>query len=140
MGTTAKRLPRRLALREAAQGTGETPDPTPMEVATQPPPLTLRDEMRRFIKQELSQQVQNAGFESFEEADDFEIDDFEEDPPMTTGYTVNELFDEEGRPRDELEGEPVQEDLDASEGDTPPPPVDPARPVQDGSEETVSKD
>jgi len=140
MGSTAKRLPRRLALREAAKGTGETPDPTPMEVATQPPPLTLREEMRRFIKQELSQQVQNAGFESFEEADDFEIDDFEEDPPMTTGYTVNELFDEEGRPCDELEGEPVQEDLEASEGGTPPTPADPAKQPHEGAPGAVSTD
>ena len=135
---TLPRLPRRLALRQAAAGDAEIPDKTPIEVPTMHRPLTLREEMQRFVRQELSQQMQNRGMESFEEADDFEIDDFEDEPDMTTGYTVHELFDEDGAPRDELEGEPIPEDLEAAEEAPPSPPVDPAIADQSGDAETVS--
>lgn len=97
---------RRIQLREAAQGTGEVPDPTPVEFDAGAEPLTLREEMRRFIKQELSNQAEHSGMESFEEADDFEVD---EPDIFTTEHTVIELKDEEGRP-DDLEGAPNQED------------------------------
>lgn len=52
-------------------------------------PLTLKQEMQRYIRQQLSQMAVNNEMESFEEADDFEVDD--ELPDITTPYTVIEM-------------------------------------------------
>lgn len=123
--------PRRLYLREQAQNTGEVPDPTPVEASLVPPPLSLREEMRRFIKQELSQQAAESGeFETFEESDDFSIE--EDEPDFTTGYTVNELDNPEVR-YDDLEGDPA--------ADTTEPPTTPADQAEDkkGSDLTESE-
>ncbi|AXL14884.1 hypothetical protein [Microviridae sp.] len=113
----ATRLPRRLALREAAQHTGEIPDTTPIEVGEHQKPLTLREEMRRFIIQEVSTAAEQHGVESFEEADDFDV---EEETDLTSPYTVQELY-MEGAPRDDLEGEPNKEDKQAENGQQEPP-------------------
>lgn len=88
-------LSRRQALRAASQDHGkETPDPTPVAVPVgHDRPLTLREEMRRFIRNELSQQAQEEGHESFEEFDDFSIPD--EEPDLTSPYTV-QMQDEPG--------------------------------------------
>ncbi len=114
-------MARRLYLRQAAQGTGEIPDPTPVEASLAPAPLTLREEMRRFIKQELSVQQAEEGNESFEEADDFEVED---EPDLTSQYTVHELTEDPEAP-DDLEGAPNQEDLDNT-----PVPAEPAEPAE----------
>lgn len=54
----------------------EYPDPTPMAIpAHLRLPETLQDTMRRLIRVEMSKQAVEAGQESFEEADDFEVDD-----------------------------------------------------------------
>lgn len=56
----------------------EYPDPTPVEI-----PSRLRipqrqvDRIRDMVRHEMSQRAQAAGAESFEEADDFEMDDVE---------------------------------------------------------------
>lgn len=74
---------------------GETPDSRPIELPVGgPPPLTLREEMMRFIRMELSKSAEQKGEETFEEFDDFSIDD--EEPDLTSPYTVTELQDEEG--------------------------------------------
>lgn len=103
-------VPRRIALREAAKGTGEVPDPTPI-VHNVPKPLTLREEMQRFIREELSAQIQEHEMDTdtFEEFDDFEIDD--DDPDLTTGYTVSEFTEDPHG--DDLDGKPTKEDLQA---------------------------
>lgn len=68
-------LPDRLKGRLDEMGR-EVPDPTPVAL-----PVRLRagvsmvDEVRQAIRQELSQAAEAAGDESFEEADDFEVDD-----------------------------------------------------------------
>jgi len=93
-GFTEKFSTRREAIRATRVG-GETPDPTPVEIpVTSQRPLTLREEMMRFIRTEMSQQARQDGEETFEEFDDLDVDD--EEPDFTTGYTVQELTDEEG--------------------------------------------
>lgn len=73
----------------------EKPDPTPVEIPVgKETPLTLREEMMRFIRMEMSQQASKNDLESFEDFDDFSIDD--EEPDLTSPYTVTELRDEEG--------------------------------------------
>lgn len=105
-------LSRREAIRLNRVG-GETPDPTPVEIPVScERPLTLRDEMRRFINSELSIQAQEHGAETFEESNDFDVDDIEQD--LTSQYTVSELVPEPEMPKDDLDGSPTQEDAQAT--------------------------
>lgn len=58
----------------------ETPDPKPMQLPSGfKRPETLAEQVRRLVRSErFAQQVHDDGFETFEEADDFDVDD---DPP-----------------------------------------------------------
>lgn len=90
----------------------EYPDPTPVHIpgkSDQVRPLSLRDEMQRYIRTVLSHQAQANQVESFEDADDFEID---EEPDLTSSYTVSELT--QPGLSVTLDGEPTQEDKDAA--------------------------
>lgn len=108
-------MSRREALRQAAQRfPKEKPDPTPVAaIAQRQRPLTLREEMQRFIREQASEVAEMHGHDSFEDFDDFEIDD--EDPDLTTPYTVSELHSEF---EETLDGQPTAEDLseEAEEG------------------------
>lgn len=54
----------------------ELPDPTPVEVPIGfRRPLTLQEEIMRFVRREMSQIAEQQGFETFEESDDFDVDD-----------------------------------------------------------------
>lgn len=113
-----ERVPRRIALRNAAAETSaEVLDPTPIEVGHQERPLTLREEMRRFIVEQVSVHAGQQGVETFEEADDFEIED---GPDLSSQYTVQDMT-LEGYPQDDLEGEPNEEDKQAENGQQEPP-------------------
>lgn len=87
----------------------EYPDPTPIHIPGKehPPPLSLREEMQRFVRQEVSRVAEQAEAETFEEADDFEI---QEDPDLTSEYTVHNLQPIEEFPETSLDGEPTEED------------------------------
>lgn len=70
----------------------EIPDPTPVEVPLHwKRPPTLQDTIRQFIRTEMSQQAQDQGAESFEEADDFEMD---EEPDPLSAYEMREMQEE----------------------------------------------
>lgn len=58
-------------------------DDTPIEVPVRlKRPETLQEQIRRFFRsEEINQAIENAGFETFEEADDFEVDDYEPRSP-----------------------------------------------------------
>ena len=88
----------------------ELPDPTPLHIPGLERPLSIQEEMKQFIRQEISNHAQTEGFESFEEADDFEEEDGEAD--LLTDYTVIELRQDE-RPYD-LDGD--REDKETDEG------------------------
>lgn len=55
----------------------ETLDPTPMEIPIEFKTNSLRDEMREYIRQMVSQEAITKGQGSFEEEDDFDIEDDE---------------------------------------------------------------
>lgn len=63
-------------------------DPTPVEmpVRFQRPP-TLQEQIKAFVKRELSEAAEAQGVETFEEADDFDIEDDPIDP--TTPWELN---------------------------------------------------
>lgn len=114
---------RREALRKRSMGMKEAVDDTPLHLPGVDRPLTLREEMRRFIREELSAHAVNHEVGSFEEEDDFEIDDGEAD--LLSPYTVLDMAPEEG-PIDDLEGEPTAEDRQA---------LSPAEPVNNSDPE-----
>lgn len=66
----------------------EIPDTTPAET---PPHLSRavsrHEEMKAYIRAELSRQMEDAGMESFEDADDFEVD---EDPDILSPYELSD--------------------------------------------------
>lgn len=109
---------RREAIRES-RVPGETPDQTPVHVPGKSDrPLTLREELRRFVRQELSRQAEekmDAG--SFQDEDDFEIPENEDDGDLTTPYTVRELYEDQIN-QDDLEGRPTEEDRTVKNLDT----------------------
>lgn len=99
--------------REAIRATrvpGEVNSGVPIELSAQhQKPLTLREEMMRFIRTEVSKSAQKQDMESFEEFDDFSIDD--EEPDLTSPYTV-EMTDEPGSLLLEPDPEPTIQESD----------------------------
>lgn len=91
----------------------EVPDPTPVAI-----PLayrggeTIEQKMQRFIRQQLSQRAAEAQHETFEEADDFDVD---EDPELTSPYEIRDAVPEFIAERDPSpppepgKGKPVEE-------------------------------
>lgn len=76
-------------------GSREIPDRTPMEVPLRfRRPLTLQEEIKRYVREEASQAAERAGLESWEESQDFEVD---EDEPLTPHEMLDmqeeELYD-----------------------------------------------
>lgn len=71
----------------------ETPDPTPVTVGIPlERPLTLQEEMKRFIREEISQAAEVAQAGSWEDEDDFDVD---EDPSPISAYELDEMQEEE---------------------------------------------
>lgn len=87
---------------------GEHPDPTPIEIPGQERPLPLREEMRRYVREQIGQLAHHGGAGDFEDEDDFELDEPLAD--IVSQYTVTEMAPEAGSPRDDLEGEPTADD------------------------------
>lgn len=70
----------------------EMNNPTPMVIdANFERPPTLKEQIQRVLKTELSRQAYEKGNESFEEANDFDID---EDPFPSSPYEVQDMIDD----------------------------------------------
>lgn len=86
---------------EIKPGHREIPDPTPMEIpAGFKHPESLAEMVQRLVRRQVSDAAEANGFESFEESEDFEIDDmfdptspYEEvfDPVLGRGITIDEF-------------------------------------------------
>lgn len=73
----------------------EYPDPTPVEVPVRFRGVpSLQDDIRRMVRAEISRAASEQGFESFEEADDFDVDDGEGE--FITPYELSPLQEEAG--------------------------------------------
>lgn len=70
---------------------GNPVDSTPMELAIEDKPPSLREEMRDYIREILSTQANMTGHETFEESFDFDIED-EFDP--TSPYEMTDMVTE----------------------------------------------
>lgn len=93
--------------------TGENPEQTPVELSGGDPPLTLREEMRRFVREQISLQQGKEDNPTFEEEDDFTED--EDTGDLVSAYTVHELVSEDLDQPEDLEGAPNDEDRAAQE-------------------------
>ena len=100
----------------------EIPDKRPIAVpAGWDRPLSLQDQIKRFIRSEASRAAAAAGEETFEEADDFDVD---EDPDPLSVYELPEarpewpggVKDADGDPPPDPSGKSPKEAVKASEG------------------------
>lgn len=76
----------------------ELPDDTPVEAPLhwrRPP--SLREMIQQHIRTEMSRQAMDSGFESFEDADDFDVPD--PDPDPLSVYELREMQEEMPRAR-----------------------------------------
>ena len=94
-------------------------------------PQTLREEMQRYVRYELSRGAHEQGQETFEEFDDFEVED--DEPDMTSAYVMTDAQAEYVEGADDYA-------LEAREGPPPPvevpapsPPVDPSENAEGGT-------
>ena len=86
---------------------GEILDPTPVELpegAEKPP--SLEEEMKRFVREQMSDMARRLGMETFEEADDFEDDeaDFNEDEDLTDEISEYTYVENEPSGSEEIRG------------------------------------
>lgn len=66
------------------------PDPNPVEVPLRfRRPEPLNELIKRLVRNELSQEAADLGEETFEEADDFDMDD--EDPEPFSSYELSDM-------------------------------------------------
>lgn len=84
----------------------ERPDPTPIEISLDSRPLTIHEQLARFVtNNEIRERQMRAGIDTFDEADDFDIEDEDEmynfspyeDRADATGIGLNRVqtrFDE----------------------------------------------
>ncbi|AXQ65629.1 MAG: hypothetical protein [Microviridae sp.] len=87
----------------------EVPDPTPVEIpAGLRKPESMEDMIRRFVRVEGTRVAESQGMESFEEANDFELESTELDE-LPTPYDVPEMVDE-------LSPDGTHETLDGASG------------------------
>ncbi|AXH77126.1 MAG: hypothetical protein [Microviridae sp.] len=91
----------------------EVPDQTPVAIPAYIQKYDQRDSIKEMIRQALSQEAEHAGFETFEEADDFDVgDDFDPSSPY------EEQFDPDTGAS--LWSAPYEADEPPASGDTPP--------------------
>lgn len=82
-------------------------------------PLSLREEMRRYIRSEISAVASQQGMETLEEANDFEVDDDDDD--ILSPYEVVEMEADPGPGPEPLPAEPEAEPRQGSPQGEPQP-------------------
>ncbi len=103
-------------------------DPTPVEIPVgYEKPLSLKQDMMRFIREEVSASADRNGADSFDESDDFDIG-FEDEP--VSDYEFAELQDDY-EPEEVVVApeEPPKKDPRKADPDPPPPSDPPDKPV-----------
>lgn len=96
----------------------EVHNPEPMYLPMNDRPPTLQEQIKRVIRHELSRNVKNEGYETFEESNDFEIEDEDElIQPYRVVDMVEDFVDNEDKPEPDLDDQsnPDQEDKEVNE-------------------------
>lgn len=79
----------------------EIPAGKPLYIDVGTRPLSIRDQIKRLMREEVSRYASASGYDSFEEADDFEVgDDFDDDEKVSE-YQV--MAEETPKPRPRVE-------------------------------------
>jgi hypothetical protein len=98
----------------------EKPDPVPHEgalIGHREP--SMQQLIQQYVRNEASLAAQDAELGSFEDEDDFDLDDYDNEPDLTSQYTVSELSDEinslESLDGTQDEKDPVTQPLTAAE-------------------------
>lgn len=95
----------------------EYPDPTPVEVPIElKRPETTDERLRRIVRELISTKAVDNGLESFEESNDFEVDDSFDGDGLMSPYEVQEMVPEFPDNLKTPDGSPVfQEKTDGEE-------------------------
>lgn len=105
----------------------EVPDGTRVELGIpRRRPNSLAEDMKRFIREELSRQAEEQEFETFEEADDFDI--WDEPPDPISRYEMSELQEEAEIPDADPPPDEVKKPSSGDERVAPPSPPPPEKP------------
>lgn len=98
----------------------EIVDPEPLAMAPAME-MSLRDRVRSYVRNELSLQAYELGVETFEEANDFDIEDPYDMDNQLSKYEFNEEFEENPILKEDFqpEGEDSASDPDAVTGSEP---------------------
>lgn len=89
-------------------------DPDPVFVDVTPRPPSLKEQIQRLMRAELSAQAAAQQHETFEEADDFDVD---EDPDPVSAYEMKDMVEE--LPVDKPAAEVTPEELPEEPVETP---------------------
>lgn len=82
----------------------EIPDQTPVAVPAYIKKYDQRDTIKELIRQALSQEAHNAGYETFEEADDFDVgDDYDPTSPYEECFDPDTGVSLWDQPADDLQ-------------------------------------
>lgn len=110
---------------EERRNAKEYPDPTPVELPLgHHKPESLEDTMKRFVRDYVGQVfAEQQGMETFEEADDFDVDDPGEEQ-LFSQYDVEDMVEMEPPPPKEEEASvtPAQTASDETSSSSEPPP------------------
>lgn len=93
----------------------EYPDPTPVEIPVElRKPETMDEKMRRIVREQISVKAQESGLETFEEANDFDVDDGFEDDALFSPYELKDMLPEYNENMVTPDGSPVYGESEAS--------------------------
>lgn len=70
----------------------EVPCPQPEELVVSKRPPSLKEQIQRLIRQEVSEQANDQEMETWDEANDFEVD---EDHDPLSGFEIHDMLEEE---------------------------------------------
>lgn len=93
----------------------EYPDPTPVEIPVElRKPETMDEKMRRIVREQISFRAAENGQETYEEANDFDVDDGFEDDALFSPYELKDMLPEYNENMVTPDGSPVYGESEAS--------------------------
>lgn len=97
----------------------EYPDPSPIEIPAElKRPESMDQRIKRLVHSQIQAKAMEEGFETFEEANDFEVDDSFDGDGIMSPYDVQEMEPE--YPVNEFpSGSPVKAEKQSEEGEVP---------------------
>ncbi len=125
MKTSAKRDP-----------TKEYPDTTPIEIPAElRRPETVDEKIKRLVLTNIQNQALKAGLESFEESDDFDVEDSFDGDGIMSPYDVHEMEPEFPVGSPDPQEEPVAQEPEKAPQATEPKPIVEPEASQEGEKE-----